>query len=103
MSEAPPVQRVAVALFEGFTVLDVYGPVQAFAACRAVQPDGKRRPFFEIFAMARERGRVKAGAGDWLRPADLPKADQEQFLELVNFWERIQLARQPAWRRNTDG
>jgi transcriptional regulator GlxA family with amidase domain len=63
MSEAPPIQRVAVALFEGFTVLDVYGPVQAFAACRAVQPDGKRRPFFEIFAMARERGRVRAGEG----------------------------------------
>jgi len=34
MTEAPPIRRVAVALFEGFTVLDVYGPVQAFAACR---------------------------------------------------------------------
>ncbi len=38
MTETPPIQRVAVALFEGFTVLDVYGPVQAFAACRALQP-----------------------------------------------------------------
>ena len=70
MTETPPIQRVAVALFEGFTVLDVYGPVQAFAACRALQPDGKRRPFFEIFSMAREPGRVKAGEGpatwaDW--------------------------------------
>ena len=70
MTETPPIQRVAVALFEGFTVLDVYGPVQAFAACRAPQPDGKRRPFFEIFSMAREPGRVKAGEGpatwaDW--------------------------------------
>src|SRR5215510_10939208 len=45
-----PLQRVAVALFEGFTVLDVYGPVQAFASCRIVQPDGKRRPLFEIFS-----------------------------------------------------
>jgi len=33
-------------------VLDVYGPVQAFASCRVVQPDGKRRPFFEVFSMA---------------------------------------------------
>ena len=70
MTETPPIQRVAVALFEGFTVLDVYGPVQAFAACRTLQPDGKRRPFFEIFSMAREPGRVKAGEGpatwaDW--------------------------------------
>src|SRR6266540_5687960 len=33
-------------------------------------PDGKRRPFFEIFSMALEPGRVKAGEGpatwaDW--------------------------------------
>ena len=62
MSEIP-LRRVAVALFDGFTVLDVYGPVQAFAACRVVQPDGTRRPFFEIFTMAREPGRVKTGEG----------------------------------------
>ena len=30
MAETQTVRRVAVALFEGFTVLDVYGPVQAF-------------------------------------------------------------------------
>ena len=36
MAETPPVRRVAVALFEGFTVLDVYGPVQAFAACQGI-------------------------------------------------------------------
>jgi len=63
MTTTPSVQRVAVALFEGFTVLDVYGPVQAFASCRVVQPDGKRRPFFEVFSMAAEAGRVKAGEG----------------------------------------
>jgi putative intracellular protease/amidase len=63
MSSVPPLQRVAVALFEGFTVLDVYGPVQAFASCRIVQPDGKRRPLFEIFSMASEEGRIKAGEG----------------------------------------
>src|SRR2546426_8276879 len=63
MTITSPIQRVAVALFEGFTVLDVYGPVQAFAACRTVQPDGSRRPFFEIFTMAGELGRVKTGEG----------------------------------------
>ena len=63
MTETPSIRRVAVALFEGFTVLDVYGPVQAFASCRLVQPDGKRRPFFEIFTMARESGQIKTGEG----------------------------------------
>jgi putative intracellular protease/amidase len=63
MSSIPPLQRVAVALFEGFTVLDVYGPVQAFASCRIVQPDGKRRPLFEILSMASQAGKVKAGEG----------------------------------------
>ena len=43
MTETAPVRRVAVALFEGFTVLDVYGPVQAFASSRIVGPDGKLR------------------------------------------------------------
>jgi hypothetical protein len=48
-------------------------------------------------------GRVKAGAADWLRPDELPKAGQEKFLELVRFWERIQLTRRPVWRRTSDG
>ena len=63
MTEIAPIQRVAVALFEGFTVLDVYGPVQAFASSRIVGADGKRQPLFEIFSMAAEAGRVKAGEG----------------------------------------
>jgi len=42
--ETPAVRRVAVVLFEGFTVLDVYGPVQAFGACRVLRPDGTPRP-----------------------------------------------------------
>jgi len=63
VTAAPALQRVAVALFEGFTVLDVYGPGQAFASCRTVQPDGTRRPLFVIFSMASEAGKVKAGEG----------------------------------------
>lgn len=63
MSTVPALQRVAVALFDGFTVLDVYGPVQAFASCRITQPDGTRQPLFEVFSMASEAGKVKAGEG----------------------------------------
>jgi putative intracellular protease/amidase len=63
MSTVQALQRVAVALFDGFTVLDVYGPVQAFASCRILEPDGKRRALFEIFSMASEAGKVKAGEG----------------------------------------
>jgi transcriptional regulator GlxA family with amidase domain len=55
--------RVAVALFEGFTVLDVYGPVQAFASCRVPGPDGTWTRLFEIFAMAEQPGVVRAGEG----------------------------------------
>ena len=36
MAELPAVKRVAVVLFDGFTVLDVYGPVQAFGATRVI-------------------------------------------------------------------
>jgi putative intracellular protease/amidase len=38
MTAKLPTLTVAHVLFEGFTTLDMYGPVQAFASCR--QPDG---------------------------------------------------------------
>jgi transcriptional regulator GlxA family with amidase domain len=63
MAETPPVHRVAVALFEGFTVLDVYGPVQAFASCRISREDGTAQRLFEIFSMAEQSGVVQAGEG----------------------------------------
>ena len=63
MAETPPVRRVAVALFEGFTVLDVYGPVQAFASCRIPLENGTFHRLFEIFSMAEDSGVVKAGEG----------------------------------------
>jgi len=62
MAEAP-VRRVAVALFEGFTVLDVYGPVQAFASARVARPDGSWHRLFEIITLAEKAGPVKAGEG----------------------------------------
>ena len=63
MAETPAVQRVAVVLFDGFTVLDVYGPVQAFGACRVVRPDGTPHRFFEIVTIADRPGPVKSGEG----------------------------------------
>ncbi len=63
MAETPPVRRVAVALFDGFTVLDVYGPVQAFASCRIPREDGTLQRLFEIVSMAERSGVVQAGEG----------------------------------------
>lgn len=62
MTDAP-VTRVAVVLFEGFTVLDVYGPVQAFASVRLPRPDGAWRRLFEIVTIAEKAGPVKSGEG----------------------------------------
>jgi putative intracellular protease/amidase len=57
------VTRVAVVLFEGFTVLDMYGPVQAFGASRVTRPDGTLHRFFEIITIADAPGPVKSGEG----------------------------------------
>ena len=56
MDDSPAVQRVAVALFAGFTVLDAYGPVQAFASCRLQTVDGGFRRLSEICSMANVQG-----------------------------------------------
>ncbi len=63
MGETDRVRRVAVVLFEGFTVLDVYGPVQAFASCRVPSEDGGFRRLFELCSMAEKAGRVNSGEG----------------------------------------
>lgn len=63
MARKVPVCRVAVALFEGFTVLDAYGPVQAFGSCRVPTGDGGFRRLFESFAVAERPGPVKSGEG----------------------------------------
>jgi transcriptional regulator GlxA family with amidase domain len=77
--DALPIRRVAVVLFEGFTVLDVYGPVQAFAAAGVRKPDGAIHRFFEVLTVAREAGPVRSGEGpasvaDYSF-ADLPACD----------------------------
>jgi transcriptional regulator GlxA family with amidase domain len=63
MAVMPPVKRVGVVLFEGFTVLDVYGPVQAFGSCRIPLPDGSFHRLFEIITVADRPGPVRSGEG----------------------------------------
>jgi len=63
VADTPAVKRVAVVLFDGFTVLDVYGPVQAFGACRVTRPDGPPHRFFEVFTIGDRPGPVRSGEG----------------------------------------
>jgi transcriptional regulator GlxA family with amidase domain len=63
MAEPAEIRRVAVALFDGFTVLDVYGPVQAFASARIPRPDGSWLRLFEIITLAEKAGPIKSGEG----------------------------------------
>jgi transcriptional regulator GlxA family with amidase domain len=63
MTPEQTVRRVAVAVFEGFTVLDVYGPVQAFASCRIVKPDGTPHRLYQIITVGARPGPVDAGEG----------------------------------------
>jgi transcriptional regulator GlxA family with amidase domain len=63
MAETPAIQRVAAVLFDGFTVLDMYGPVQAFGSCRRPQPDGTVRQFFEVFTVADRKGPIQGAQG----------------------------------------
>jgi hypothetical protein len=41
---------IEVVLFEGLTMLDVVGPVQAFTSCRVQATDGMRQPRIELFS-----------------------------------------------------
>lgn len=63
MADTEGAKRVAVVLFDGFTVLDVYGPVQAFGACRISRPDGPPERYFKIFTIADRPGPVRSGEG----------------------------------------
>ena len=78
MADAPVIRRVAVALFEGFTVLDVYGPVQAFASTRIAQPDGSWLRLFELVTLGEKAGPVKSGEGPTTH-ADYAFADAPDY------------------------
>jgi transcriptional regulator GlxA family with amidase domain len=80
MGEGERVRRAAVALFDGFTVLDVYGPVQVLGACRVSEPGGGVRRLWQVVTVADRPGPVRSGEGpatqadhDWagLPPVDL--------------------------------
>jgi len=63
MTQDPEIRRVAVVLFDGFTVLDAYGPIQAFGSCRRTQPDGTHLRFFKSFTLGEQPGLVRSGEG----------------------------------------
>jgi transcriptional regulator GlxA family with amidase domain len=78
MSADLTVRRVAIALFEGFTVLDMYGPVQAFASCRVPTSDGGFTRLFEMFSMAEQAGVVRSGEGP-------PSLAEHRFADAPNY------------------
>lgn len=82
MTQLPAVKRVAVVLFDGFTVLDVYGPVQAFGATRVMKDDGTPHRFFQVFTVAERKGSIKSGEGPSTE-ADYTFADVPDFDILV--------------------
>ena len=63
MNDNPPIRRVAVVLFDGFTVLDAYGPIQAFASCRRDNPDGTRLRYYDVFTLGMRAGPARSGEG----------------------------------------
>jgi len=63
MNRDSAIRRVAVVLFDGFTVLDAYGPIQAFGACRRLQADGRQLRFYRIFTLGEQSGPVRSGEG----------------------------------------
>jgi putative intracellular protease/amidase len=78
MTDTSTPTRVAVVLFDGFTVLDMYGPVQAFGSCRLPQPDGTVRQLFEVFTVAERKGPIKGAQGPSTH-ADYTFADVPPF------------------------
>lgn len=56
-------QTIAHFIFEGFTTLDMYGPVQAFASCREPDGEGGWHRRFEQFTVGMTTGPVTSGEG----------------------------------------
>jgi len=63
MTEEIKVQNVAHVVFEGFTTLDMYGPVQAFASCRVPDGDGGWLRHYNQFTVGVSSAAVKSGEG----------------------------------------
>lgn len=60
MAEEAVIRRVGVVLFDGFTVLDPYGPIQAFGSCLQNEPDGKRFCMYQMFTLGMQTGLVQS-------------------------------------------
>ncbi len=63
---------------------------------------GPRRPRALHLRLPERPGEGVRQATGFRRPS-CRKLNDEEFLALVRFWERIQLARKPAWQRNGRG
>ena len=63
MTEEIKVQTVAHVVFEGFTTLDMYGPVQAFASCRVPDGEGGWNRFFNQITVGLDSTAMKSGEG----------------------------------------
>ena len=79
MSENPAIRRVAVVLFDGFTALDAYGPIQAFGSCRINRPDGTLLRLFQVFTLGMRPGAVRSGEG--------PSTDIDHTLADAPSWD----------------
>jgi len=63
MTDKITVQTVAHVVFDGFTTLDMYGPVQAFASCRVPDGDGGWVRYYDQFTVGEMPSSVKSGEG----------------------------------------
>lgn len=54
---------LGVVLFEGFTVLDAYGPIQAFGASFEPNPGGPPHRLYSISTVGLQAGPVRSGEG----------------------------------------
>jgi len=46
--------------------------------------------------------RARVGESPWAAPASLAERESRQVIELIRYWERIQLARHAVWQRDDD-
>ena len=63
MAKNVKVQTVAHVVFEGFTTLDMYGPVQAFASCRIPDGDSGWLRYFDQFTIGDTATAMQSGEG----------------------------------------
>lgn len=60
--------RVGFILFDGFTALDVVGPVDSFSAAWTLESD-HRSPYYEVFTLAKDSSKVTSESGIVMQPS----------------------------------